>query len=283
MKKQIILNIPYNKSLNIETSLKNPMVFTKILKRYFSSTIMKQAKPGVTLEVEKLIEKSKVFDKNLKELKDMTETHSLLEAKAKLDALKDQEWSKQSAFMEKYIPYLNAKDRKKIIDKLDQGERMDDLINKKLEKLNLSRDSSLLEFKESIKLSDLTYSNKYKIFSQIEDLFKSTFDNSNMSRAEKDGFNILLAKRHEEKKIFLDFKNKHVNTLKEKIDSALNSSTNLKSPNVKPSSPVTESPFYQGVSDTKGSIAESSSSFLGKPPVSEEILTVIEELLDYFS
>jgi hypothetical protein len=292
MKKQIKINIPSNKLLNIEAFIStNHMFITQGFKRVFSTTIIKHVKSGVLSEVDKLIEKSKAFDKNLSELKSITEKHTLLEQKLKLDNLKNEEWLKQSEFMKKYIPYLNENDRKKLIDSLDQGETMDELVKKKLDKLNLSTDSSLHEFKESMKLSELTYSNKYKIFSKIESLFKFTIDNSKMSRAEKDAFYVLSAKRNQEKEKFLDFKNKHFNTLNEKIDNALKNYTDVKPSTFKTNKPyptdhkpssVGRTTWDLGVYNNKGSMADSS-YFTDKPPISEEILDVVKELLEYFS
>lgn len=259
--------------LNMQAPINKKVV---IFKRGFSSTFIKQVKSGVVSEVEKLLEISKVFDKNLSELKSMTERHSLLEAKGKLDTLRDQEWLKQTEFIEKYLHYLNIKDRKKVIDSLDQGDRMDSLIKEKFDKLNLSQNSTLEEFKESMRLSELTYSNKTKIFGRIEDLFKSTFDSGNMSKAEKDGFNVLLGKRKEEKEIFFNFKDEHFSSLKQKIDSALSTSTNYKARNLSDKPHVTEAKL-------SSSLTETPSSDSGILPESDEILTVIEELLNYFS
>lgn len=295
MKKAILLSISYNEPWFFEFPVNKSLIFTNTFKRGFSGTTLKKVKSGgsVLSEVDKLLEKSRVFEKNLNDLKAMTEKHTLLEAKAKLSTLREVEWSRQTKFIETYMPYLNAEERKKVDVLLDKGERFDTLVKEKLDALNISKESNMEDLKKFTDYSSFDYSGKNKTFSGIEEVFKSHFDQKGISSAEKDVFNILLAKRNEEKKAFYDFTNNHFAVIKDKINIALKQSMDSKPTAFKPDkvpltetkevSSVADTPLHQTLSDAKSSVADATSSFSDKPVLPDEALEVIQELLNYFS
>lgn len=278
---------------------------TLTFKRKFSKTNFLKVKPNVMSELDKLMEKTNTFNKNLHDLQNITERHTLLLDKDKLVRLKIEEWAKLEEFVGKYVKYLKPADREKLFNLFQDGEKMEALLKDKLDKLNISSGSDILDMQKSLKLSELTYTSKYRIFDQAIDLFKPALNNR--PSIEKDAFYAVLAKRNQEKASFLDFKNKHLESLKAKLDIASKGDKSQTSGG-KSSTQVKET-FNSSLSESKSSIAENSSSIAensssiaensssiaensssiaestsipGKEAISNEVLTVIQELLNYF-
>ena len=133
--------------------------------------------------------------------------------------LREQEWSKFREFTEKNFHYLNEEKGAEVDKLFDQGARMDKLLQEKIDNLDLSDND---EANKAVDLASLSYNSKYKIFSQIENIFKSSVNKKHqdgtISNAELDVFNILLGKRNQEREIFYNYKNKHFQSVKRNIE-----------------------------------------------------------------
>lgn len=220
-------------------------------------------------KINTMLEKSKAFEKKVKTSSD------IIQEKNKMGQLKKEEWDKLGEFAQKYIPYLDKKDKIKAEGLFEQGERMDILIKDKLSKIDLSKPDDI---EKTIKLANMSFDNKYKIFSKLTDLFKSNItrqsSDGTISKAEVDVFNILLAKRNKEEEAFLKEKTYSFNKIYEELNATKKVSEGI---------PKT----YGTVEEIKSSgIKETTSFFEGdipKVPLSEELLNVVKEVLDLFS
>ena len=160
-------------------------------------------------KINTMLEKSKAFEKQVKTSSD------IIQEKNKMSELKKEEWNKLTEFAQKYIPYLNKEDKIKAEGLFEQGERMDNLIKEKLAKMDLSKSDDI---EKTLKLVDMSYDNKYKIFTKVIDIFKSNMtkriSDGTISKVEVDVFNILLAKRNKEKETFLNEKTSLIKSMK---------------------------------------------------------------------
>jgi hypothetical protein len=154
---------------------------------------------------------------------------------------------------------------------------MDMLIKEKLSKLDLSKSTDL---EKTMKLVDMSFDNKYKIFNKLIDIFKSNINKQSsdgtISKLEADVFNILLVKRNEEKEAFLKAKANSFNKIYEKLNASKNVSDSIEK-------------TYPMVKETKfSSIKENDASFFegnipSEVPLSEELLNIVRDVLDLFS
>jgi hypothetical protein len=159
---------------------------------------------------------------------------------------------------------------------------MDILLQEKIDNLDLSDND---EANKAVDLASLSYNSKYKIFSQIENIFKSSVNKKHqdgtISNPELDVFNILLGKRNQEREIFYNYKNKHFQSVKE----ILNRSTKNENVIDKPSKPI-EVKDSSTVSETKTSPLYDYTSHDSIFPqetldnsISQEVLDVILSLI----
>jgi hypothetical protein len=257
---------------NIQRSNLKKINFLNLNFRFFSSTKSKNVKPGMMKEVEELLAKSKAFEKDVKT------TSDLLQEKQKLGLLKKIEWDRLEEFTQKYLPYLNAEDKQKALELFDQGQRLDMLIQDKMSKIDPSKMDSL---EKIMKFVDISFNSKYKTFDKVFDLFKSSISkqasHGTIKNEEIDAFNILLAKRTQEKESFLNEKASSLNRLHERLNASKNISDSIEKP-------------YPMVKDTSFSAMKdaSTSSFFedntpNEAPLSEEFLNVLKDLLDLFT
>jgi hypothetical protein len=202
-------NLPF-----YEGSIKNFYLFfnKKINVKAFSSTSINQADSEMMTKINDMVKKSEAFKKSSE---DMSE---LIKNKNAFNDLKEQEWRKFREFTKKNFHYLNEEKGAEVDKLFDQGARMDKLLQEKIDNLDLS---DVNEANKAIDLASLSYDSKYKIFSQIENIFKSTVNKKNqdgtISNPELDVFNILLGKRNQEKEIFYNYKNKYFQNIKERL------------------------------------------------------------------
>lgn len=179
-------------------------------------------------------------------------------------------------FGEKYIRYLSKEDKIKATDLFEQGERMDILIHDKLSKIDLSKSDGI---EKAMKLADMSFDNKYKIFSKLIDICKSTIfkqtSDGTISKVEADVFDILLAKRNKEKEAFLKEKTSSFNQIYERLHATKKVSDGI---------PKTDS-MVKEISSTRECDASSSilEGDIPKFPLSEDLLNIAKELFDLFT
>jgi hypothetical protein len=224
-------------------------------------------------KINKMLEKSKAFEKEVKD------SSSLIQEKNKMGVLKEKEWNKLTEFAEKYLSYLSKEERLKALQLFENGERMDKLIQVKLSNLDISKFEGC---KEAIKLADMSFNSKYKIFNQLNDMFKSSIDkqssNATISKMEVDVFNILLSKRDQEKQVFLNTKNKFLKSMKEKLDNVSKNSSDIFE---KTHPMVKETKSSSMLKETDTSFVEGNIST--EVPLSEELLNIAKEILELFT
>lgn len=207
-------NLPF-----YEGSIKNFYLFfnKKINVKAFSSTAINQADSEMMTRINDMIKKTERLQKSSENLSE------LIKKRNAFNELKEQEWSKFREFTNKNFHYLNEEKGAEVDKLFDQGARMDKLLQEKIDNLNLSDND---EANKAVDLASLSYNSKYKIFSQIENIFKSTVNKKHqdgtISNAELDVFNILLGKRNQEREIFYKYKNKHFQSVKEMLNSSTN-------------------------------------------------------------
>lgn len=222
-------------------------------------------------KINTMLEKSKAFEKQVKTSSD------IIQEKNKMSELKKEEWNKLTEFAQKYIPYLNKEDKIKAEGLFEQGERMDILIKEKLAKMDLSKPN---EIEKTLKLVDMSYDNKYKIFTKVIDIFKSNMtkrmSDGTISRVEVDVFNILLAKRNKEKEAFLNEKTSSFNKIYEKLNASKKISDGI--PKTQPM--VKEISSYTREDDASSFFEDNIPS---EAPLSDEFLNIVKEVLDLFS
>jgi hypothetical protein len=88
-----------------------------------------------------------------------------------LGHLKKLEGNRLEEFTQKYLPYLNDDDKQKAVELFDQGQRLDILIQDKISKVDFSKTDSI---EKTMKLVDMSFNSKYKIFDKLIDIFKSS-------------------------------------------------------------------------------------------------------------
>ena len=243
----------------------------KINIRIFSSTASKYMESDMMKKINTMLEKSKAFEKQVKTSSD------IIQEKNKMSELKKEEWNKLTEFAQKYIPYLNKEDKIKAEGLFEQGERMDILIKEKLAKMDLSKSGDI---EKTLKLVDMSYDNKYKIFTKVIDIFKSNItkriSDGTISKVEVDVFNILLAKRNKEKETFLNEKTSSFNKIYEKLNGSKKISDGI---------PKTEPMVKEISSSTRENDASSlfEDNIPSEAPLSDEFLNIVKEVLDLFS
>jgi glutathionylspermidine synthase len=154
---------------------------------------------------------------------------------------------------------------------------MDILIKEKLAKLDLSKSDDI---EKTIKLVDMSYDNKYKIFTKVIDIFKSNItkrtSDGTISKVEVDVFNILLAKRNKEKEAFLNEKTSSFNKIYEKLNASKKISEGI---------PKTQAMVKEISSSTREYDASTlfEDNIPSEAPLSDEFLNIVKEVLDLFS
>jgi hypothetical protein len=266
-------NLPF-----YEGSIKNFYLFfnKKINVKAFSSTAINRADSEMMTKINDMVKKTEAFKKSTENMSE------LIKRKNAFRDLREQEWSKFREFTEKNFHYLNEEKGAEVDKLFDQGARMDILLQEKIDNLDLSDND---EANKAVDLASLSYNSKYKIFSQIENIFKSSVNKKHqdgtISNPELDVFNILLGKRNQEREIFYNYKNKHFQSVKE----ILNRSTKNENVIDKPSKPI-EVKDSSTVSETKTSPLYDYTSHDSIFPqetldnsISQEVLDVILSLI----
>ena len=268
-----------------EGSIKNFYLFfnKKINVKAFSSTAIIKADSEMMTKINDMVKKTEAFKKSTENLSE------LIKRKNAFNDLKEQEWSKFREFTKKNFHYLNEEKGAEVDKLFDQGARMDKLLQEKIDKLDLS---DINEAHKAVDLASLSYNSKYKIFNQIENIFKSSVNKKHqdgtISNPELDVFNILLGKRNQEREIFYNYKNKHFQSIKEILNRSVKNENVIDKPSKpidKPSKPI-EVKDSSTVSETKTSplydYTSHDSSFPLEIPdnsISQEVLDVILSLL----
>jgi len=248
------------------------LTFFNVNFRFFSSTVSKNVKSEMMKKIDGLLEKSKAFEKQAKT------TSDLLQEKKTLGHLKKLEGNRLEEFTQKYLPYLNDDDKQKAVELFDQGQRLDILIQDKISKVDFSKTDSI---EKTMKLVDMSFNSKYKIFDKLIDIFKSSIykqaSHGTIKKEEVDAFNILLAKRNQEKEGFLNEKASSFNRLYERLNASKKMPDSIEKPY-----PMVKDTSFSEMKDT------SSSSFFednipNEVPLSEELLNIVKDILDLFN
>jgi hypothetical protein len=238
------------------------LTFLNVNVRFFSTSLKKFVETDMMKKIDEMLTKSKAFDKQVQTSSD------LFKENQKMGDLKKIEWKRLEEFAQKYIRYLNKEDQKKAEELFNQGERMDLLIKEKILKVDMSKSD---EIEKSIKLVDMSFDSRYKIFNKLFDMFKLSIDkqtsDGTIKKVEGDAFNILLARRNQEKEIFLKEKASSFKKIYEK----LNASKKVPDSIDKLDSMGKETPS----TFVEGNIPE-------EVPLSEELLNIVKEVLDIF-
>jgi|GEM_PF-4454558 hypothetical protein len=239
------------------------LTFLNVNVRFFSTSLKKFVETDMMKKINEMLTKSKAFDKQVQTSSD------LFKENQKMGDLKKIEWNRLEEFAQKYIRYLNKENQKKVEELFNQGERMDLLIKEKILKVDLSKSD---EIEKSLKLVDMSFDSRYKVFNKLFDMFKLSIDkqtsDGTIKKVEGDVFNILLARRNQEKEIFLNEKASSFKKIYEKINASKKVPDSIDK--LDPIGKVTPSTFVEG------NIPE-------KAPLSEELLNIVKEVLDIFT
>lgn len=172
---------------------------------------------------------------------------------------------------------------------------MDILLADKTNILDCSKPADLNKF---IAYSDMSFKCKIKTFGQVQGLLLSTFEkgssNKSIPGAEVDAFYVLLGKRNEQQKNFLEYRDGYFNFLKSSLNKKVSNTDTPVSPAVtspKSTSAVTDNKS-SGVTDNKSSaitdnkssgVTAEGGSIANKNPVSQELIDIASELLNLFT
>ena len=239
------------------------LTFLNVNVRFFSTSLKKFVETDMMKKINEMLTKSKAFDKEVQTSSD------LFKENQKMGDLKKIEWNRLEEFAQKYIRYLNKENQKKVEELFNQGERMDLLIKEKIFKVDLSKSDDI---EKALKLVDMSFDSRYKVFNKLFNMFKLSIDkqtsDGTIKKVEGDVFNILLARRNQEKEIFLNEKASSFKKIYEKINASKKVPDSIDK--LDPIGKVTPSTFVEG------NIPE-------KAPLSEELLNIVKEVLDIFT
>lgn len=239
------------------------LTFLNVNVRFFSTSLKKFVETDMMKKIDEMLTKSKAFDKEVQTSSD------LFKENQKMGDLKKIEWNRLEEFAQKYIRYLNKENKKKAEELFNQGERMDLLIKEKIFKVDLSKSDDI---EKALKLVDMSFDSRYKVFNKLFDMFKLSIDkqtsDGTIKKVEGDAFNILLARRNQEKEIFLKEKASSFKKIYDNINASKKVPDSIDKLN--PMGKVTPSTFVEG------NIPE-------EVPLSEELLNIVKEVLDMFT
>jgi hypothetical protein len=190
-------------------------------------------------------------------------------------------------FIWRYKKHLSENDKAKMLNYIEKDELFSDEVTKKISELD---SSNIADCKQATKLAEFTYKSKINVFNKIDNLLKSSIDNSvsdgTVSLVEKDIFIILLGAKTKINKEFFDRKEKIFSDIKEKLDacsdntSVSGSSTVLNE--VKNSS---NKEFSEMVSEVKSSLpmGDPSDMLDFKVPLWNDISEILLYLMTFFT
>jgi hypothetical protein len=182
----------------------------------------------------------------------------------------------------KEFSHLDAKGKLEAEKLIEANDRMNTLVNKKYNGLDLSKVEDL---KTTLNIAKFSYKNRIENCNKFYDLIKRSVDKKlsegTLSQVEADVFHIKLGKRNQEKETFVKFINDHLKTMEDKLNKVQKNKFEFLESSIKgPVSNIERKPSLEGLSETFSSLADSG---VGKISVSEEIVSVLLEICDLFS
>jgi len=269
----------------------NKKNFFFIFKKSFSKTTFKLADSDMMDRINKMLEKSRAFEKEIEN------TSNLINNKQKFELYRNRETENGFDFFMKYLNKLSTEDQNNVFKSIDQYERMHTLITEKINNIDITKPKDLLD---SVKISEMFYNNKSKTFEGIQDIIKRYIDkgvkDGSISDSELDVFKILLGKRKAEAKTFLNLKNNYFKDIKEKLNNLPNNMSNSTNSSTLPK-PSVEVPHTSStlpkpsveVPHTSGVVPVNSLTNMEKLPISkelpisEELMNIVKDIMDLFS
>lgn len=166
------------------------------------------------------------------------------------------------------------------------------------EKTNSLDHSKPEDLNKIVTYSELNFKSKLKTFEQVQELLLSTFEkgssNKSIPSAEVYAFYVLLGKRNEQHKNFLEYRDKYFNFLKTSLNKKVSNTDTPVSPAVtspkstcavtdNKSSAVTDNKS-SAITDNKSSgVTAEGGSIANKNSISDELIDIVNELINLFT